>query len=118
MDTLTSSSAATGILTQIYGLRIETFTINSTLAPGLYAGAFRFSTSSAGNSSVLRTMSPVIDNPMPVGAGFIGNATNASNGYVDGGVWSVTSATLPASFALTNVLQTMNATPYFKIGAV
>lgn len=114
-----SSSAGSNLLTaSVFGLRQLTFNIGSTLDTGLYAWGFRQSSSSAGNSSVLRSFNAVMDNPMPVAQGFIGSATNASNGYVDGGTYATTSAAMPASFVFSQIRQTNNAVPYIKLGAV
>jgi hypothetical protein len=113
------SSAGSNLMTaSVYGLRQLTFNIGSTLDTGLYAWGFRHSSSSAGNSSILRSFNPVIDNPLPVAQGFIGSATTASQGYVDGGTYSVTSGAMPASFVFADIRQTNNAVPYIKIGAV
>jgi hypothetical protein len=118
--TITSaSSAGSNLMTaSVFGLRLNTFVINSIIPAGLYAYGVRFSSSTAGGASLIRTANHVIDNPLPVAGGYMGAATNASIGYVDGGSWSATSGALPASFALTDVRQSMNEIPYVKIGAV
>lgn len=114
-----SSSAGSNLMTaSVYGLRQLTFNIGSTLLPGAYAWMFVQSTSSAGNSSVLRSFNAVIDNPLNVAMGFVGSATNASIGYVDGGIYATTTNALPASFEYSNIQQTNNQIPYFKMGAV
>ena len=116
---VTSSSASTGLLaSSVWGFRLLTFAINSTLSPGLYCYAFRCSTATTGNSSLLRTACPVMDNPIPSAGGYMPGATNASIGVVDGGTWSATSAALPTSFGLTDIKQTNNVMLVVKIGAV
>jgi hypothetical protein len=113
------SSAGSNLMTaSVFGLRQLTFNIGSTLDPGFYAWGFKQSTSSAGNSSILRSFNAVIDNPVPTAMGFVGSATNASIGYVDGGTFSVTSANMPVSFLLGDIRQTLNAVPYIKMGTI
>lgn len=113
------SSAGSNLMTaSVYGLRQLTFNIGSTLDPGLYAWGYRHSSSSAGNSSVLRSFNAVIDNPMPVAMGFMGSATNQSIGYVEGGTYATTSTAMPVSFEFSQIRQTNNAVPFIKMGAI
>jgi hypothetical protein len=119
LQNTSSSSAGSNLLTaSVFGLRQLTFAVGSELGTGFYGYGFRVSTSSAGNSSVLRSFNVVIDNPMPVAMGFIGSATNQSIGYVDGGTYATTSTAMPASFVLSQIRQTNNAVPYVKLGAI
>jgi len=114
-----SSSAGSNLMTaSIYGLRQLTFNIGSTFAPGDYAWGFRQSTASAGNSSVMRSFNAIMDNPLPLAMGNFIAATNASVGYVEAGVYSATSAAMPASFQVSQIVQTNNVVPFFKMGAV
>ncbi len=114
----TSSSGATGILTQVYGLRQMQDVINSSMPPGLYVFGFALSTSTAGASSIMRTFGMVMDNPTPVAMGTIGGATNASIGIVDGGKYSVTTGGIPSSIGLSEIIQSVNVIPFFKVGAI
>lgn len=115
-----ASSAGSNILvSSLYGLRQITFNIGSTLDAGLYAWGYVQSSSSAGNSSILRSFNAVVDNPLAVAMGFFGSSsTNNSIGYADAGTFSVTSASMPASFVFSEIRQTLNVVPYFKMGAV
>ena len=113
------SSAGSNLMTaSCYGRQMITFPIGSEIPAGLYAWAFIQSTSSAGNSSVLRTFNHILDNPMAAAQGFIGGATNNSIGYADGGVYSVTTGAFPSSIHLTDVVQQQNRVPVFKMGAL
>jgi hypothetical protein len=114
----TSSSAATGILTQVYGLRQHKEVINSSMPPGLYVFGFALSTSTGGASSIMRTFGMVMDNPVPVAMGSIGAATNASIGIVDGGRYSATTGAIPSSLGLSEIIQSVNVIPFFKVGAI
>jgi hypothetical protein len=116
---LTTASANSNLLSQVSGLRMLTFNMNSTLGTGMYAFGFAISTSSVGNSAAFRSYLPIGDAPLAsaMGLGF-GGATNASLGYVDGGSFSVTSAAMPASFVFSQIQQTNNFVPYVKIGAI
>jgi hypothetical protein len=114
-----SSSAGSNLMTaSIYGNRLLTFNIGSTFAPGDYAWGFRQSTASTGNSSVMRSFNAVMDNPLPLAQGLFLAATNASIGYVEAGTYSVTSASMPVSFLASQIIQTNNVVPYFKMGAI
>lgn len=118
-NTTSGSSAGSNLMTaSVYGNRQITFSIGSTLDTGLYAWGFRQSSSSAGQSSVLRSFNAVMDSPYAQAQGFIGSATNASIGYADAGTYSATSAAMPASFLLSEIKQTVNIVPYVKFGAV
>ena len=113
------SSAGSNLMTaSVYGLRQLTFNIGSTLSPGDYAWGFRQSSASTGNSTILRSFNAIMDNPLPTAMGFLGSATNASIGYVEAGTYSVTSGAMPASFLAGDIRQTLNAVPYFKMGAI
>jgi hypothetical protein len=115
---LTTASANSNLLSQISGLRLLTFNLNSILDTGLYAYGFVISTSSVGNSAAFRSYLPIMDSPLASAFGFgLGGATNASVGFVDGGSFSVTSAAMPVSFVFNDILQTNNVVPYVKIGA-
>lgn len=114
-----SSSAGIGISSQIYGIRQITMAIGSVLNPGLYAYAVRYLTTSSGDSTVLQSVNAIIDNPIPVNMGLgLGSATNSSIGIVDGGLYSHTSAAMPASINITDVHPASNQVPYFQLGAV
>lgn len=114
-----SSSAGSNLITaSIFGLRHLTMSVGSLLEPGLYAWGYRYSTSSAGGSVLLRTFNPVIDNPMAQGHGFLGSATNQTQGYVEGGRFSTTSGAMIASFELSEIRQTNNVMPFVKMGAI
>jgi len=84
----------------------------------LYLAAFLPITSSAGYSAAMSRAVMVYDAPIPLGMGTIGQATNNTVGYVDGGVLSAQTGALPASIALGDIRQTSNIMPYFKIGAI
>lgn len=115
----TSSSAGTNIISQVTGLRIMNITLGSSIPPGLYFFAFAQSTSSAGYSALMRTYGVVMDNPVPVGMGNnFGAATNQSIGYVEAGTYSATTGAMPATIAYSQIKQTNNASPWFKIGAI
>jgi hypothetical protein len=102
----------------VMGMRMHTFDIGSVLPPGLYIFASRGSTSTAGYSAAMSRVAHVVDNPLSVAAGWIGSATNASNGYADGGYRSATSNALPASLDIRDIRQSNNIVPFFKIGAL
>jgi hypothetical protein len=115
----TSSSAGTAFLANsIYGLRQMTFAIGSEMGTGLYAWGSRMSSSSAGQSSLMRSCLAIVDNPLPTAMGFMLAATNNSVGYVEGGTYGTTTAAMPASFVFSDIKQTLNAIPYVKIGCV
>ena len=114
---VTSSSNNSNLASQITGLRLMTDAVGSLVPPGLYAFGFAVSTASTGYSALIRTTNMMMDSPQPVGQNIIGAATNASIGYGDAGTYSVTSGAMPASVALSDIKQTMNMVPYFRIGA-
>ena len=115
----TSSSAGTGIMTRVAGVRMMNMPFGSSLAPGLYMMALVQSSSTAGYSGLLSRYGFVVDNPMPLamGNGF-GAATATSVGYVDAGTFSVTSTAFPSQVNISEVRQHSNLVPYFKIGAL
>jgi hypothetical protein len=116
---LTTASANSNLLSQISGVRMLTFNLNSVLGAGLYAYGMAISTSSVGNSAAFRSYLPVGDAPLASAMGFgFGGNTNASIGYVDGGSYSATSAAMPVSFVFSQIQQTNNYMPYVKLGAI
>ena len=117
-NTSGSSAGSVLIASSIYGVRQVLHTIGSELGTGMYGYGFRMSTSSAGQSSLLRTLGMVMDNPMPLGQNVFGAQTNQSIGYNDGGTYATTSTAMPASFVFSQIRQTNNVMPYVKIGAL
>lgn len=115
---VTTSSNNSNLASRITGIRIYQADVGSVFSPGLYAFGFAVSTSSAGYSAVIRTTNMMMDNPQPTGQGLIGVATNATYGYADAGVYTVTSAAMPSSIGLSEIKQSVNVVPYFKIGAI
>lgn len=116
---LTSSSAGTQVLTQAAGIRMMNIPYGNLIDSGLYVMAFAQSSSSAGYSGLVSRYGMVIDSPMPIAMGFgFGSATATSNGYVDGGSFSVTSNAFPSSIGFSQIRQHSNFVPYFKIGAI
>ena len=119
MNGSTSSSAGTGIFTQISGVRMLDIPLGTTVGTGLYMMAFAASSSSAGYSGLLTRYGVVVDNPMPLALGLrFGSAAATSLGYGDAGTYSVTSNAFPSTVSLSQVLQHSNLVPYFKIGAL
>jgi hypothetical protein len=119
MNGSTSSSAGTGIFTQISGVRMLDIPLGTTIGTGLYMLALAGSTSSAGYSALVSRYGVVVDNPMPLALGLrFGSAVATSIGYGDAGTYSVISAAFPATVSLSQVLQHSNLVPYFKIGAL
>lgn len=117
-DGVTTSSNNSNLASRITGVRIIPEVVNTVFSPGLNAFAFAISTSSLNYSALIRTYGVVMDNPMAVGLGTIGQATNGSLGYADAGVYTVTTGGIPSSIGLNEIKQTMNAVPYIKIGAI
>jgi hypothetical protein len=119
MNGSTSSSAGTGILTQVSGVRNMMVNIGQSIPPGLYVMDMMQSTSSAGYSGLMTRYGIVVDNPMPLSMGnAFGAAVQTSIGYGDAGTWSTTSAAFPASIGLSDIRQHSNLVPYFKMGAI
>ena len=115
----TSSSAGSNIGTaNVMGMRLHNIPLNSVVTPGIYMFGLRVSTSTAGYSAAMSRLALVMDNPLSIGMGTFNQATNASIGYVDAGTYSTTSAALPASVAMSQIVQFNNVVPYFKIGAI
>ena len=113
----TSSTTSNG-LTGFYGPRIIQFPIGTTMQTGVWLLVSGLSSSTAGYASFVRTCGAVIDNPASFGMGTFGQATNASVGYVDGGIWTTTTAAMPASMSIGDIKHTNNAMPFFMIGAL
>lgn len=120
MNGSTSSSAGTGIFTQISGVRMINIPLATTIGTGLYVMAFNQSTSSAGYSGLISRYGFVVDNPMPLGIGLrFGSAAATSIGYGDAGTYSALSTNaFPSSIGLSNIRQHSNIVPYFKIGGI
>ena len=59
-----------------------------------------------------------MDNPVSLGMGTMGQATNNSIGYVDGGTYGTTTGALPSTVALSQIYVVANVMPYFKVGAI
>jgi urea transporter len=115
----TGSSAGSNLMTaSVMGARQIIFPINSTMSAGLYVIGLVNSTSSAGYSAAMSRMALYMDNPLSLGQGTFGQATNNSIGYADGGTYGTTTAGLPASIELSQIKQQANVMPYFKIGAL
>jgi hypothetical protein len=116
---VTSSSAGTALIANsVYGLRLSTVAIGSIMDTGLYVYGHRQSSSTAGYASFVRTGGMIYDNPLPAAKGYFGAATATSVGYNDGGIYSVTSASPPATLALSQIWQMSDVMPYVKIGAL
>ena len=115
----TSSSAASNlIVTSLFGYRIFTQTIGSTLTPGLYMFGMKMSTSSANVSAIVRSHGVVFDAPASVLKGYFNEAAVSSRGFQDGGVYSVTSGAMPASVGLSEIRQMNDLCVWFKLGAI
>lgn len=115
----TSSSAGSNLLTANFmGERQIIIPIGSTMQTGLYVFGILNSTSSAGYSAAMSRIALYMDNPLSLGMGTIGQATNASNGYVDGGTYLTTTGALPNTLALNQIGVVNNVMPYFKVGAI
>lgn len=115
----TSSSAGSNLLTASFmGARQIIIPIGSTMQTGLYVFGILNSTSSAGYSAAMSRIALYMDNPLSIGMGTIGQATNASNGYVDGGTYLTTTGALPNTLALNQIGVVNNVMPYFKVGAI
>jgi hypothetical protein len=115
----TSSSAGSNLLTaSVMGGRIILMPIGSTMSTGLYVFGVLNSTSSAGYSAAMSRVAMYMDNPLSLGMGTIGQATNNSIGYVDGGTYLTTTGALPSSLALNQIGAVANVMPYFKVGAI
>lgn len=117
-DGTTRTSNNSGLASQITGLRMLPENINSTFSPGLYAFGFAVSTSSAGYSGLITMAGFLMDNPVTVTMGSINAGTNVSVGYNDAGTYSITSNAMPTTIALSDIMQTVNQVPYFKMGAI
>jgi hypothetical protein len=118
-DTYSGSSAASNIIvTSVYGMRYLTMTVGSTLAPGNYMFASWVSTSSNGYSALVSLNNAVVDGPLIVGMGPIGSATANSLGLADAGVFSTTTNALPSTLALSQIVNSQNVIPYFRLGAI
>lgn len=115
----TSSSAGSNLMTaSVMGVRHIILPIGSTFTAGLYVLGLLNSTSTAGYSAAMSRIAAYFDNPMSVGAGTFGQATNNSNGYADGGTYLTTTGGLPSSLALNQIGQVANVMPFFKMGAI
>jgi hypothetical protein len=100
------------------GVRQIILPINSTMPAGLYIIGVVNSTSSAGYSAAMSRVALYMDNPVSIGMGTIGQATNASIGFNDGGTFSVTTGGIPSSINIADIRQVNNVMPFFKIGAI
>lgn len=115
----TSSSAGSNLLTaSAMGVRKIIIPIGSTMPAGLYVFGVLNSTSTAGYSAAMSRMAAYFDNPISIGMGTIGQATNNSNGFVDGGTYLTTTGALPNTLALNQIGGVANVMPYFRIGAI
>lgn len=115
----TTASANTNMTSQMSGIRLVTFNMNTIWDTGLYAFAFLVSTSSVGASAAIRSYLQIVDAPLNAGAGLgFGAATNSSIGYVDNGFYSASTAAFPASFGMSQIVQSNNISPYVKMGAI
>jgi hypothetical protein len=119
-----SSSVAnsTFLQSQVYGMRLMSFAINSIVPPGLYIFGMNIVTSAGGYTQIMATNSRgiVFDAPLPVAMGNNFGAVPASNiGYVDAGTWtSQTTAGIPLTVSIGHIAPVSNFVPYFKIGAL
>lgn len=113
------SSAGSNLMTaSVYGaLRLLTFNIGSVLDTGLYAWGYVESTSSAGGSSIMRSLNVLGNVPFLNAGGFIGSALAGSLGWADAGSYSATSGAMPASFLLSEIVPLSNIVPLIKFGA-
>ena len=116
-DGTTRTSNNSNLASQITGLRLLPQNINSSISPGLYAFGFAVSTSSAG-TSIISSVGFMMDNPLTVTMGNINEGINATVGYNDAGTYSATSNAMPSSVAISDIIQTLNIVPYFKVGAI
>lgn len=115
----TGSSAGSNLMTaSVMGARKLILPIGSTMQTGLYVFGILNSTSSAGYSAAMSRIALYMDNSLSIGMGTIGQATNNSNGYVDGGTYLTTTGSLPNTLALNQIGVVANVMPYFKVGAV
>lgn len=115
----TGSSAGSNLGTaNVMGVRHIILPIGSTIQTGLYMFGLVNSTSSAGYSAAMSRMALYMDNPMSVGAGTMGGATNNSFVYVDAGTYLTTTGGLPGTVAFNQTGGVANLVPYFKIGAI
>ena len=115
----TSSSAGTAVLSLANGVRIWPIDIATTIPAGLYAMGVQISTASTGYSGLQTRFAMIMDNPAPLAMGLgVGSVTVSSTGYVDGGTFSVTTTSPPASFGFSQIRQHSNVMPFFKIGAL
>lgn len=115
----TGSSAGSNLMTaSVMGARRIIFPIDSTMPTGLYVVGVLNSSSSAGYSAAMSRMAAYFDNPLSVGQGTFGQATNNSIGYADGGTYRTTTGGLPDTLALTQIGGVANVMPFFKIGAI
>ena len=120
-NNLTSGSSAGSNLgtASVMGVRMFTGAIGTTMQTGLWLYGSRISTSSAGYSAAMSRMAPVFDGPALWAAGFVGSATNVTNGYADAGTWtSGTTASPPASVSIAHIAAVSNIAPWFKVGAL
>lgn len=109
----TTGSANSGLITaSVTGTRMLTMPYGSSITPGLYAFGYVISTN---GSALMNSFNPVFDNPLPAAVGYLPAAIVSSAGYGDAGTLT-TSASMPATFALTNVGQVSNRVPYIKMG--
>lgn len=117
--TTSSSSAATGILTQVSGVRMINIPLNFSITEGLYLMALNLSTTSGGYSALASRYAIYMDGPalVAMGSGF-GSAAATNIGYVDAGSYSTTSAAMPSSIGISQILQHSNLVPFFKLGAI
>jgi hypothetical protein len=113
-----TSSAANIISASFAGFRMLTAAIGSVLPPKIYALGIRMSTSSVAYSALMRTYGIIFDAPASTAKGYPVGATATSRGYQDGGVFSVTSAAMPASFGLSEIRQMNDLALWCKIGAI
>lgn len=115
----TGSSAGSNLMTaSVMGARHIIFPIGSTMPTGLYVVGVLNSSSSAGYSAAMSRMAAYFDNPLSVGQGTFGQATNNSIGYANGGTYRTTTGGLPDTLALTQIGCVANVMPFFKIGAI
>jgi hypothetical protein len=115
----TGSSAGSNLGTaSVMGMRGMFIPIGSTMSSGLYIMGLLNSTSSAGYSAAMSRVALLMDNPVSLGMGTIGQATNASLGYNDGGTYGTTTGALPSTVAISQIIPVNNVMPFFKIGAI
>jgi hypothetical protein len=115
----TSSSGATGILTQVSGVRMMNIPLNLTLTEGLYLMAMGLSTNSSNYSGLISRYAMYMDAPalVAMGSGF-GSAAATNMGFQDAGSYGTTSAAMPSSVVLSDIKQHSNLVPFFKMGAI